>query len=283
MKKLKIIFMFIFILYVLLCNNFVYAEEQFHIVKDFYIGETETEETRKVKENIFPERFKDINTKVETDYFNTIDEKALSYDEILYQIIALDFEQAKEIIGFREKVEEELNKQSEYIAEQKVLAQRENPTVTIEEVNNLIDEYNKHCTQMAKEVKEKYPTYVENNWKELQNGNRMVFTDTTGKTAYLFIFAKVTDNDFKEEKTKYIFTEYDLNYEYFKRQGSNVPSQGTNDNTTNIVQDEEQKPTQNNNKNNDKTIAPTKLPKARFNKYYNTNNNICTNIKYNFL
>ncbi len=283
MKKLKIIFMFVFILYVLLCNNFVYAEEQFHIVKDFYIGETETEETRKVKENIFPERFKDINTKVETDYFNTIDEKALSYDEILYQIIALDFEQAKEVIGFREKVEEELNKQSEYIAEQKVLAQRENPTVTIEEVNNLIDEYNKNCTQMAKEVKEKYPTYDENNWKELQNGNRMVFTDTTGKTAYLFIFAKVTDNDFKEEKTKYIFTEYDLNYEYFKRQGSNVPSQGTNDNTTNIVQDEEQKTTQNNNKNNDKTVAPTKLPKARFNKYYNTNNNICTNIKYNFL
>lgn len=283
MKKLKIIFMFVFILYVLLCNNFVYAEEQFHIVKDFYIGETETEETRKVKENIFPERFKDINTKVETDYFNTIDEKALSYDEILYQIIALDFEQAKEVIGFREKVEKELNKQSEYIAEQKVLAQRENPTVTIEEVNNLIDEYNKNCTQMAKEVKEKYPTYDENNWKELQNGNRMVFTDTTGKTAYLFIFAKVTDNDFKEEKTKYIFTEYDLNYEYFKRQGSNVPSQGTNDNTTNIVQDEEQKTTQNNNKNNDKTVAPTKLPKARFNKYYNTNNNICTNIKYNFL
>ena len=283
MKKLKIIFMFVFILYVLLCNNFVYAEEQFHIVKDFYIGETETEETRKVKENIFPERFKDVNTKVETDYFNTIDEKALSYDEILYQIIALDFEQAKEVIGFREKVEKELNKQSEYIAEQKVLAQRENPTVTIEEVNNLIDEYNKNCTQMAKEVKEKYPTYDENNWKELQNGNRMVFTDTTGKTAYLFIFAKVTDNDFKEEKTKYIFTEYDLNYEYFKRQGSNVPSQGTNDNTTNIVQDEEQKTTQNNNKNNDKTVAPTKLPKARFNKYYNTNNNICTNIKYNFL
>ena len=283
MKKLKIIFMFVFILYVLLCNNFVYAEEQFHIVKDFYIGETETEETRKVKENIFPERFKDINTKVETDYFNTIDEKALSYDEILYQIIALDFEQAKEVIGFREKVEKELNKQSEYIAEQKVLAQRENPTVTIEEVNNLIDEYNKNCTQMAKEVKEKYPTYDENNWKELQNGNRMVFTDTTGKTAYLFIFAKVTDNDFKEEKTKYIFTEYDLNYEYFKRQGSNVPSQGTNDNTTNIVQDEEQKTTQNNNKNNDKTVAPTKLPKARFIKYHNTTNNICTNIKYNFL
>ena len=283
MKKLKIIFMFVFILYVLLCNNFVYAEEQFHIVKDFYIGETETEETRKVKENIFPERFKDINTKVETDYFNTIDEKALSYDEILYQIIALDFEQAKEVIGFREKVEKELNKQSEYIAEQKVLAQRENPTVTIEEVNNLIDEYNKNCTQMAKEVKEKYPTYDENNWKELQNGNRMVFTDTTGKTAYLFIFAKVTDNDFKEEKTKYIFTEYDLNYEYFKRQGSNVPSQGTNDNTTNIVQDEEQKTTQNNNKNNDKTVAPTKLPKARFIKYHNTTNNICINIKYNFL
>ena len=48
-------------------------------------------------------------------------------------------------------------------------------------------------------------------------------------------------------------------------------------------QNGEEKPTQNNNKNNDKTVAQTKLPKARFNKYYNTNNNICTNIKYNFL
>lgn len=48
-------------------------------------------------------------------------------------------------------------------------------------------------------------------------------------------------------------------------------------------QNGEEKPTQNNNKNNDKTVAPTKLPKARFNKYYNTNNNICINIKYNFL
>ena len=48
-------------------------------------------------------------------------------------------------------------------------------------------------------------------------------------------------------------------------------------------QNGEEKPTQNNNKNNDKTVAQTKLPKARFNKYYNTNNNICINIKYNFL
>ena len=48
-------------------------------------------------------------------------------------------------------------------------------------------------------------------------------------------------------------------------------------------QNQEQKPTENNNKNSDKTIATTKLPKARFNKYYNTNNNICINIKYNFL
>ena len=48
-------------------------------------------------------------------------------------------------------------------------------------------------------------------------------------------------------------------------------------------QNEEEKQTQNNNKNNDKTVAPTKLPKARFIKYHNTTNNICINIKYNFL
>lgn len=196
----------------------------------------------------------------------------------------MDFEQAEQIIVFRAKAEEELNKQLEHIYEQKVLAQRENPTVTIEEVNNLIDEYNKNCTEKIKEIEEKNPKYNESNWKELQNGNRMVFTDTTGKTAYLFIYAKVTDSDFKEEKTKYIFTEYDLNYEYFKRQENSSSSQGTDNNTTtNTVQKEEQNPTENSNKNNDGTVAPTKLPKARFNIYYNTNNNIATNIRYNFL
>ena len=284
MNKIKIVFILIFILNILLYNNFVYAEEQFHTIKDFYIGETETEETKKVKENIFPTGINFPNNKVETDWFNTIEDKALNYDEILYQVIALDFEQAEQIIVFRAKAEEELNKQLEHIYEQKVLAQRENPTVTIEEVNNLIDEYNKNCTEKIKEIEEKNPKYNESNWKELQNGNRMVFTDTTGKTAYLFIYAKVTDSDFKEEKTKYIFTEYDLNYEYFKRQENSSSSQGTDNNTTtNIVQKEEQNPTENSNKNNDGTVAPTKLPKARFNIYYNTNNNIATNIRYNFL
>lgn len=289
MKKLKIIFILVFILSILLCNNFVYAEEQFHEMKDFYIGEIETDETIKVKENIFQVRFITPNNKVETDWFNTIDDKALNYDEILYQVIALDFEQSEQIIGFREKAEEELNNQADYIYEQKVLAQRENPTVTIQEVNNLIDEYNENCIQKEKEIKERYPKYNENNWKKLQNGNRMAYTDTTGKTAYLFIFAKVTDSDFKGEKTKYISTQYDLNYEYFKRQGNNAPSQGTNNNTinntstTNVVQKEEQNQTQNKNKNNDKTVAPTRLPKARIIKYHNTTNNICINIKYNFL
>ena len=289
MKKLKIIFILVFILSILLCNNFVYAEEQFHEIKDFYIGEIETDETIKVKENIFPIRVKTPNNKVETDWFNTIDDKALNYDEILYQVIALDFEQAEQIIGFRAKAEEELNKELEYIYEQKVLAQRENPTVTIEEVNNLIDTYNKNCTEKIKEIEEKNPKYSESNWKKLQNGNRMVFTDTTGKTAYLFIYAKVTDSDFEEEKTKYIFTEYDLNYQYFKQQENGGTFNDISNTTDNgkqeqqSQQDEEQNPTQNNNKNNDKTVAPNKLPKARIIKYYNTTNNICTNIKYNFL
>lgn len=289
MKKLKIIFILVFILSILLCNNFVYAEEQFHEIKDFYIGEIETDETIKVKENIFPIRVKTPNNKVETDWFNTIDDKALNYDEILYQVIALDFEQAEQIIGFRAKAEEELNKELEYIYEQKVLAQRENPTVTIEEVNNLIDTYNKNCTEKIKEIEEKNPKYSESNWKKLQNGNRMVFTDTTGKTAYLFIYAKVTDSDFEEEKTKYIFTEYDLNYQYFKQQENGGTFNDISNTTDNgkqeqqSQQDEEQNPTQNNNKNNDKTVAPNKLPKARIIKYYNTTNNICTNIKCNFL
>ena len=291
MKKLKIISIIVFILSVLLCENFVYAEELFHEIEPVDTEETEeTRERREVSANIFTNILKFPNTEVETDYFNTIDEKALDYDEILYQIIALDFEQAEKVIGFQQKAEEELNKQMEYIDEQKILAQREKPTVTIDEVNNLIDEYNKNYIQKQKEIKERRPTYDENNWKELQNENRMVFTDTTGKTAYLFIFVKVTDNDFKGEKTKYLSGEYDMNYEYFKKNIDNEASmEGTSNTTTNIIQnqeqkpsEEEQKPTQNNYKNNDKTVSPTKLPKARFDKHYNTSN-IYINIKYNFL
>ncbi len=291
MKKLKIISIIVFILSVLLCENFVYAEELFHEIEPGDIEETEeTKEREEVSRNIFTNILKFPNTEVETDYFNTIDEKALNYDEILYQIIALDFEQAEEVIGFQQEAEEELNKQMEYIDEQKILAQGENPTVTIDEVNNLIDEYNKNYIQKQKEIKERRPTYDENNWKELQNGNQMVFTDTTGKTAYLFIFVKVTDNDFKGEKTKYLSGEYDMNYEYFKKNIDNEASmEGTSNTTTNIIQnqeqkpsEEEQKPTQNNYKNNDKTVSPTKLPKARFDKHYNTSN-IYINIKYNFL
>ena len=291
MKKLKIISIIVFILSVLLCENFVYAEELFHEIEPGDIEETEeTKEREEVSRNIFTNILKFPNTEVETDYFNTIDEKALNYDEILYQIIALDFEQAEEVIGFQQEAEDELNKQMEYIDEQKILAQGENPTVTIDEVNNLIDEYNKNYIQKQKEIKERRPTYDENNWKELQNGNQMVFTDTTGKTAYLFIFVKVTDNDFKGEKTKYLSGEYDMNYEYFKKNIDNEASmEGTSNTTTNIIQnqeqkpsEEEQKPTQNNYKNNDKTVSPTKLPKARFDKHYNTSN-IYINIKYNFL
>lgn len=289
MKKLKIISIIVFILSVLLCENFVYAEELFHEIEPVDTEETEeTRERREVSANIFTNILKFPNTEVETDYFNTIDEKALDYDEILYQIIALDFEQAEKVIGFQQKAEEELNKQMEYIYEQKILAQREKPTVTIDEVNNLIDEYNKNYIQKQKEIKERRPTYDENNWKELQNGNRMVFTDTTGKTAYLFIFVKVTDNDFKGEKTKYLSGGHDMNYEYFKR--NEASKEEISNTTTNTIQnqeqkpgEEEQKPTQNNYKSNDKTVAPTILPKARFIKYYCNTNNICTNIKYNFL
>lgn len=74
---------------------------------------------------------------------------------------------------------------------------------------------------------------------------------------------------------------------------TNTTMNNTNQNNANINTSNENLYNENTIKNNisnsivnnskDKTIAPTKLPKARFNKYYNTNNNICTNIKYNFL
>ena len=74
---------------------------------------------------------------------------------------------------------------------------------------------------------------------------------------------------------------------------TNTTMNNTNQNNANINTSNENIYNENTSKNNisnsivnnskDKTVAPTKLPKARFNKYYNTNNNICINIKYNFL
>ena len=74
---------------------------------------------------------------------------------------------------------------------------------------------------------------------------------------------------------------------------TNTTMNNTNQNNANINTSNENLYNENASKNNisnskvnnskDKTIAPTKLPKARFIKYHNTTNNICINIKYNFL
>ena len=74
---------------------------------------------------------------------------------------------------------------------------------------------------------------------------------------------------------------------------TNTTMNNTNQNNANINTSNENLYNENTSKNNisnskvnnskDKTIAPTKLPKARFIKYHNTTNNICINIKYNFL
>ena len=74
---------------------------------------------------------------------------------------------------------------------------------------------------------------------------------------------------------------------------TNTTMSNTSQNNTNINTSNENLYNENTSKNNisnskvnnskDNTIAPTILPKARFIKYYCNTNNICTNIKYNFL
>ena len=74
---------------------------------------------------------------------------------------------------------------------------------------------------------------------------------------------------------------------------TNTTMNNTNQNNANINTSNENLYNENTSKNNisnsivnnskDKTVAPTKLPKARIIKYHNTTNNICINIKYNFL
>ena len=283
MKKLKIIVCVMFIFSIMLSTS-VFADdevvEDFKEMKAFDINKNTTVSMGN-SENmgntlmIFPGTLSAPNTGNNTHWEISFGVDVLRFDEYLYQVVPLDYAKAKEIVQLIDKARNELDSKASHIEEQMVLSQKENSNVTIAQVNVLIDEYNQLCTNKIQEIQSKFPQYNDNNWKELevvsengQNTRKMIYDDPTGNTAYVLAYAKVTYSKFPNEKTIYAYMLDNMNYQYLSQ------NQGQNQNTNQDEEDnpqeeqkpvEDEKPTQINNKNNDKTVAPTKLPKAGLN------------------
>lgn len=292
MKKVKNIIITMLLLSLVLCTTVLANDEEIKQPMEFslqsnnivYIGEGGAYSSREILPTYY-----DIYSNNVTHWEQEMPVNVLEYDEFLYQIIPLDLEKSKEILQLKQQIEEEMETKREEIEEKIILAQKPNSNITIEQVNVLIDNFNAECQKKNEEFESKLPKYNDNNWKQLEN-RKMVYDDPTGDTAYGLLYAKVTCSKFRDEKTVYTRMLYPINYNYLSKDNQETTQKPNEDEQKPSEeqdpqgqQNQEEKPTQNNNKNNDKTVAPTKLPKARFNKYYNTNNNICTNIKYNFL
>ena len=277
MKKLNIIVCVMFIFSIMLSTS-VFADdevvEDFKEMKAFDINKNTTVSmgTGTSSINIFSMTSNAPNTGNNTHWEMSFGADVLQFDEYLYQVVPLDYTKAKEIVQLIDKARSELSAKASYIEEQEVLSQKENSNVTIAQVNVLIDEYNQLCTNKIQEIQSKFPQYNDNNWKELevvsengQNTRKMIYDDPTGNTAYVLAYAKVTYSKFPNEKTIYAYRLENMNYQYLSQnQGQNQnPNQDEEDNPQEEQKPvEDEKPTQNNNKNNDKTVAPTKLPKA---------------------
>ena len=281
MKKVKNIIIAMILLSLVLCTTVFVSDEEIKQLMEFslqpnnivYIGEGEAYSRREILPTYY-----DIYEDNITHWEQEMPVNVLEYDEFLYQIIPLDLEKSKEILQLQQQMAEEMENKREQIEEQIILAQKPNSNITIEQVNVLIDSFNAECQKKNEEFESKLPKYDDNNWKQLED-RKMVYDDPTGNTAYGLVYAKVTYSKFRDEKTVYPRILYPINYNYLSKNQQEEQQQDEEEQKPT----EEQNPTQNSDKDNDKTVAPTKLPKARIIKYYNINNNIRTNIKYNFL
>lgn len=285
MKKVKNIIIAMLLLILISYTTVLANDEEIKQLTEFslqpnnivYIGEGGAYSRREILPTFY-----DIYTNNVTHWEQEMPVNVLEYDEFLYQIIPLDLEQSKEILQLKQQIEEEMETKREEIEEKIILAQKPNSNITIEQVNVLIDNFNAECQKKNEEFESKLPKYNDNNWKQLEN-RKMVYDDLTGNTAYGLVYAKVTCSKFRDEKTVYTKMLYPINYNYLSKNNQEEQQKPSEEQEPQGQESEEKSPTQNNNKNNDKTVAPTKLPKARFIMYDNTNNNMRNNIKYNFL
>lgn len=289
MRKLRVVFVIMFILSVILCStNYAYTKEEFKPI----IEEGFTINSGKVlvshdggmsvtQENIFNEAQNTSSNRKETNWNYEFGLNVLAYDKLLYQIIPLDYKKSKEIIEMERNAQEQFYEKKEHIREQEILARRENSNVTIADVNRLIDTYNQEFTNEMQRIKSKLPSYDENSWKELE-GRKITYSDPTGNTAYILLYVKATYSKFMGDKTVYANQLYDMNYNYLSKnqlQGQQEEQQTKTENSSAEQQTQEQKPSTEQQKQSqekqtsqqkqttveqkqDPTTASTILPKA---------------------
>lgn len=262
MKRIKNIFVLVVILSIILSASALANdgnEEIKEMLSDFtigennivYVGDGEGETATYTKRELFPPV--DVFAAKVQSWAKVMPAEVLEYDEFLYQIIPLDYETSKEILQLQDQATKELEEKKNYIEEQKILLQKPDSDITIEQVNDLIDEYNMEFEKKAQEIREKLPQYNENNWQELKDRS-MVYEDPTGNTAYALVYAKVTYSKFKGDKTIYASKLYPLSYQALSQMQSQDEEQKDDNKTEN--QDGETI------QNNDNTQSPIKLPNA---------------------
>lgn len=251
MKKLRFVFVIMFILSVILCStNYAYTKEEFKPI----IEEGFTINSGKVfvshdggmsatQENIL-ENPGNTSSNRTTNWNYEFGLNVLAYDKLLYQIIPLDYKTSKEIIELQMNAQRQFDEKKEHIKEQEILARRENSNVTIADVNRLIDTYNQEFTNEMQRIKSKLPSYDENSWKELE-GRKIAYSDPTGNTAYVLLYAKATYSKFVGDKTVYANQLCDMNYNYLSKnqsQGQQEEQQTKTENSSAEQQTQEQKP-----------------------------------------
>lgn len=283
MRKLRIVFIIIFIVSVMLCNvTYAYTEElKLIIEEEFTINDRGNVSVGYgdigIQESILGNVANNTSSNRTTNWSHEFGLNVLAYDKLLYQIIPLDYKKSKEIIEMERNAQEQFHEKKEHIREQEILARRENSNVTIADVNRLIDTYNQEYTNEMQRIKSKLPSYDENSWKELE-GRKITYSDPTGNTAYILLYVKATYSKFMGDKTVYANQLYDMNYNYLSKnqsQGQQEEQQTKTENSSAEQQAKEQKPSTEQQKQEeteqkqttieqkqDPTIANTILPKT---------------------
>lgn len=191
----KTLFLLFFI--ILFFNTNVYA--------DIYYGD-EYEELKEFSldnENNCFSPWKDLSrtflgsSSYTTELNVTFDEEALDYEDYSYQFVPIDYSLAKEIAKAREEYEEN-KKEIERLERRRF---KGDSTITVESINDLINDYNKECESNINNLSKELPKYNNDNWKKLYE-REVTYEDETGETPFVILYAKITDKELYDDEVK---------------------------------------------------------------------------------
>ncbi len=123
----------------------------------------------------------------------------LQYDKLFFQVIPFDYNKAQKLLEEYEKVSLEISEKYEHIKLQKLLSKKTNSSVTVEQVNDEIKEFNSYYENKEKELKLQIPQYNDNNWKEIEiekdSERKFTYNKDVDKLSYIVVYAKILDHD----------------------------------------------------------------------------------------